>query len=199
MAPDIDECAYDCSYHVAEEAVGGYFEVPAAFVAVSVPAGFAEVAYIGLYVGVELGEGCEVAAPYDESGGFVHCIEVERGGGFPCKLARKGVLACGGEVAVCAACGVETRVCVVFYTPYGVNGYVASAEAVEGFQHRGRWRSGVVEVGYHAACVYAGVGAPRACYGHGASRYGGECFFYYLLHAYVARLYLPAVEWLAPV
>ena len=57
---------------------------------------------------------------------------------------------------------------------------------------------GEVEVGYHAACVYAGVGAPRACYRHGASRYGGECFFYYLLHAYVAGLNLPAVERLAP-
>lgn len=49
---DVDEGAYDGPYHIAEETVGGDFEVPCAFVVNPVPSGFAEVAYIGFDVGV---------------------------------------------------------------------------------------------------------------------------------------------------
>ena len=73
----LDECADDGSHHVAQKSVSGDDKAVVVIID-ALPAGFAEVADVCVGVGVELGEGCEVAAPKHQGGSFVHGVKVEQ-------------------------------------------------------------------------------------------------------------------------
>lgn len=87
----LDKSAYHGPYHIAQKAVGGNLEItfgphrhtPGVGGAHGSPPGMCDVADVGLYVGMQFGERCEILGLKQNSGGAVHGVEIDGGGSLP--------------------------------------------------------------------------------------------------------------------
>ena len=139
----LDKGADDGSHHVAQEAVGSDGENPL-FIFMG-PLGMGDAAVVGLDVGVQLGERCEIGIVEQTSCSLVHQVEVKLWRTFPTQRVVERVLAGDGEVLVGAAGGVKAGMSLVMDGRYAVDGNVGWQQGVEAMNESFNVRNGYRE------------------------------------------------------
>ena len=194
VAAHLDKRADDGAHQVAQEAVGGNGENP--LVILLGPQGMGDAAIIGLHIGVEFREGCEVGVIHQAGGGLVHEVEIEVWWAFPAQGVTEGVLAGDGKVLVGAAGGVKAGMGIVVDGSHAVNGDVGRQQGIEAVHQAVNVVDGLldVKVGNHESRIDTSVGAASACDGRGDPQERSQGLLKYLLHRGVVGLHLPSVE-----
>ena len=153
-------------------------------------------AYVGFGVGMELGERREIINLKQLCRRNVHAVEIERGGSRPRQTGCEGSTPAVDVVMICALHGVKPRVGVGMYGMNPAYGYVRPENRVEG-AHKARIvvdTKRKVGMGHHHRGVDACICAPGPNHGHRRTEHCGKSLLHALLHAYITRLNLPAVE-----
>ena len=189
----LEQGAYDCTHHIAQEAIGLDNEDPLVLTYL-LPPGLHDTAVVGGNIGVELAEAGEVGIVKQAAGGFIHTFKVGCVEKTHSTVATEGVLGGSDVVMIGARGGTETGVGIGTYRPYTLYGYIGWEQAIELVCHALTVDALFgIEMGYHLHGMYTGIGATGTDYGHLFAQERSECLGKHLLHGDTVGLYLPAV------